>query len=290
MRKEIDAHIADRFLEAVWREGLWLIKDGIATTEEIDNAIRYGFGLRWAQMGLFETYRIAGGEAGMAHFIAQFGPCLEWPWTKLMDVPELTDDLVQLIADQSDEQSGAHSIRELERIRDNNLISMMRALKQQGQAAGALIQAHEANMQTVPAQAPTMETVRRVVPVDWTDYNGHMNEGRYGQVFSDAADGFMLAIGADQEYVAGGHSFFTVETTIKYLLETHAGEDIVVDTRVLLADGKKVKLAHDMRRVSDGTALASCEQFLLHVSLDTRKSCPPVGAVAEALSTLSTGA
>jgi carnitine 3-dehydrogenase len=290
VRKEIDAHIADRFLEAVWREGLWLIKDGIATTEEIDNAIRYGFGLRWAQMGLFETYRIAGGEAGMAHFIAQFGPCLEWPWTKLMDVPELTDDLVQLIADQSDEQSGAHSIRELERIRDNNLISMMRALKQQGQAAGALIQAHEANMQTVPAQAPTMETVRRVVPVDWTDYNGHMNEGRYGQVFSDAADGFMLAIGADQEYVAGGHSFFTVETTIKYLLETHACEDIVVDTRVLLADGKKVKLAHDMRRASDGTALASCEQFLLHVSLDTRKSCPPVGAVAEALSTLSTGA
>ena len=86
----------------------------------------------------------------MAHFIAQFGPCLEWPWTKLMDVPELTDDLVQLIADQSDEQSGAHSIRELERIRDNNLISMMRALKQQGQAAGALIQAHETNMQTTP--------------------------------------------------------------------------------------------------------------------------------------------
>lgn len=77
VRAEIDAHIADRFLEAVWREALWLIKDGIATTEEIDNAIRYGFGLRWAQMGLFETYRIAGGEAGMRHFIEQFGPCLE---------------------------------------------------------------------------------------------------------------------------------------------------------------------------------------------------------------------
>ena len=65
VKKEIDAHIADRFLEAVWREALWLVKDGIATTEEIDDAIRYGFGLRWAQMGLFETYRVAGGEAGM---------------------------------------------------------------------------------------------------------------------------------------------------------------------------------------------------------------------------------
>ncbi len=77
--KEIDAHVADRLMEAVWREALWLVKDGIATTEEIDDAIRFGFGLRWAQMGLFETYRVAGGEAGMAHFIAQFGPALACP-------------------------------------------------------------------------------------------------------------------------------------------------------------------------------------------------------------------
>ena len=98
VRAEIDAHIADRLLEAVWREALWLVNDGIATTEEIDDAIRYGFGLRWAQMGLFETYRIAGGLGGMRHFIAQFGECLSWPWTKLMDTPELTDELIDTIA------------------------------------------------------------------------------------------------------------------------------------------------------------------------------------------------
>ena len=143
VRKEIDAHIADRLLEAVWREGLWLINDGVATTEEIDDAIRYGFGLRWAQMGLFETYRIAGGEAGMAHFIAQFGPCLQWPWSKLTDVPELTDQLVKTIADQSDAQSGQYSIRELERIRDNNLIGIMRAQKQTQWGVGELLNAHD---------------------------------------------------------------------------------------------------------------------------------------------------
>ena len=139
LRKEIDAHIADRLLEAVWREGLWLINDGVATTQEIDDAIRYGFGLRWAQMGMFETYRIAGGEAGMAHFIQQFGPALKWPWTKLMDVPELTDELVNKIASQSDQQSGLHSIRELERIRDDNLVAMMRALKVKDWGAGNLL-------------------------------------------------------------------------------------------------------------------------------------------------------
>ncbi len=148
VRKEIDAHIADRFLEAVWREGLWLIKDGVATTEEIDDAIRYGFGLRWAQMGLFETYRIAGGEAGMRHFIEQFGPCLSWPWTKLMDVPELDDELIDKIATQSDQQSGQHTIRELERIRDNNLVGIMRALKETDWGAGRLLREHDAQLRS----------------------------------------------------------------------------------------------------------------------------------------------
>jgi len=139
VRAEIDAHIADRLLEAVWREALWLINDGIATTAEIDDAIRFGFGLRWAQMGLFETYRIAGGTGGMRHFIAQFGECLDWPWTKLMDTPELTDELIETIARQSDEQSGHLSIRELERIRDQNLASMLLALEQNGWGAGRTI-------------------------------------------------------------------------------------------------------------------------------------------------------
>ena len=147
VRKEIEAFIADRFLEAVWREALWLVKDGVATTEEIDDAIRFGFGLRWAQMGLFETYRLAGGEAGMSHFIAQFGPCLKWPWTKLMDVPELTDELVETIASQSDKQSGHHTIGELERIRDNNLVGILKALKANNWGAGETLNAHEKQME-----------------------------------------------------------------------------------------------------------------------------------------------
>jgi carnitine 3-dehydrogenase len=136
VRVEIDAHIADRLLEAVWRESLWLINDGVATTEEIDDAIRYGFGLRWAQMGLFETYRIAGGEGGMGHFVRQFGPTLAWPWSKLTDVPELTDELIARIETQSDAQSGHHTIRELERIRDRNLVGILRALEENQWGAG----------------------------------------------------------------------------------------------------------------------------------------------------------
>ena len=147
IRREIDAHIADRLLEAMWREALWLVRDGIATTDEIDTVIRCGFGPRWAQMGLFETYRIAGGDAGMRHFLAQFGPALKWPWSRLTDVPELTGELIEEIAKQSDEQAQGASIRELERRRDDNLVAMFRALKNRDQGVGAILNAAEARLQ-----------------------------------------------------------------------------------------------------------------------------------------------
>jgi carnitine 3-dehydrogenase len=127
--REIEAFVGDRLLEALWREALWLIKDDICDVETLDDVIRYSFGLRWAQMGLFQTYRIAGGEAGMRHFLAQFGPSLEWPWSKLTDVVDLDEALIEKIGAQSDEQAAGLSIRELERVRDENLVGILQALK-----------------------------------------------------------------------------------------------------------------------------------------------------------------
>jgi len=148
-----------------------------------------------------------------------------------------------------------------------------------------LIGEHDRNLQPKFKPATKLRSVSRVIPVDWTDYNGHMNEGRYGQVFSDAADSFMISIGADAAYIAAGHSYFTAETTVKYLQEAHAGQHIYVESEVLLAEGKKLKLRHFMR-ADDGTTLASCEQFMLHVSLSTRKSCAPLPEVADRLNAL----
>ncbi|MFS4582520.1 carnitine 3-dehydrogenase [Phaeobacter sp. C3_T13_0] len=283
LKKEIDAHVADRFLEAVWREALWLVKDGIATTEEIDNAIRYGFGIRWAQMGLFDTYRVAGGEAGMKHFMAQFGPALEWPWTKLMDVPEFNEELVDLIAGQSDAQSGHLPIRKMEQIRDDNLVGMMRALGANDWGAGALQNAHDkaleadaglaSNLSELSDLSKPVLTQRRIVPLDWTDYNGHMTESRYLDAFAHSTDRLMMIIGCDAEYIASGGSYFTAETHIRHLDEVHAGDPIQVRTQVIMGQGKKMHLWHEM--YSGERLLATGEHMLLHVDLATRRSAPP---------------
>lgn len=280
VRQEIPAHIADRFLEAVWREALWLIKDGIATTEEIDDAIRMGFGLRWGQMGLFETYRVAGGPAGMKHFMAQFGPALAWPWTKLMDVPELTDDLIDMIASQSDAQSGHMSIAELESLRDGNLIGMMRSLKARGNAVGKVLAEHEKTIEPdVPDLMVPMITLDRQVPTDWVDGNGHMNESRYVQAMSEASDRFLVWIGATPEYIASTGSWFTVENHVRYLAEVMIGDRITATTQVLEAKGKKLKLFYTIRR--NGEVAATVEQLLIHVDMQTRRAGDPPAEMAD---------
>ncbi len=146
VRREIDGFIADRLLEALWREALWLVHDGVATVEEVDDAIRFGAGLRWAFMGTFLVYRLAGGEEGMRHFMEQFGPALKLPWTKLMDVPELTDGFLDRLAEQSDAQAAGRGLRALEQTRDDCLISIMQALKQHDFGAGSVLAAYEARL------------------------------------------------------------------------------------------------------------------------------------------------
>lgn len=138
VRTEVDGFIADRLLEALWREALHLVNDDVATVSEIDDAIRYGAGLRWAFMGTFLTYRIAGGDAGMRHFMAQFGPALKLPWTRL-EAPELTGALLEKVVAQSDAQAAGRSTRDLERLRDDCLIDIMRALERYQVGAGEVL-------------------------------------------------------------------------------------------------------------------------------------------------------
>ncbi|NNC22689.1 L-carnitine dehydrogenase [Salinisphaera sp. USBA-960] len=129
VRREIEGHIADRLMEALWREALHLVNDGIATTEEIDAAVVYGAGLRWSLMGTFLTFHLAGGEAGMRHMLEQFGPALKLPWTKL-EAPELTDGLVDRVVEGCEHQAAGRSVAQLEERRDAFLTDLMALVEQ----------------------------------------------------------------------------------------------------------------------------------------------------------------
>ena len=89
--------------------------------------------------GAFETYRLGGGKGGMSHFLKQFAPTLSLPWSKLTDVPELNDKLIRKISNQSELQSGKYKIKELQKIRDRNLVGILSTLRRYNWAAGKTI-------------------------------------------------------------------------------------------------------------------------------------------------------
>jgi carnitine 3-dehydrogenase / betainyl-CoA thioesterase len=282
LRKEVEGFVADRLLEALWREALWLVRDDMATVEEIDDAIRYGAGLRWSFMGTFLTYRIAGGEAGMRHFMAQFGPALRLPWTKLMDVPEMTDGLLDKIVAQSDAQAGGRSIRQLEELRDDCLVAVMQGLRTHRFGAGAVLDDYEralfdAGHPRVMANdddlsRPLRSHTARVLP-EWVDYNGHAHESRFLQVFGDASDALLRYIGIDAAYLAAG-SYYTVETHLSHLREASAGEHLHVTTQVLGFDDKRLHVFHELYRSGDDVLLATAEQMFLHVDTTEGRARP----------------
>lgn len=145
VKREVPGHISDRLQEAMWREILHALNDDIATTGELDESIVYGPGLRWAIMGMNQIYMLGGGEGGARHFMKQFGPALDLPWTHLK-APELTDEIIDRFADGTQAQADGKSIRELEAIRDECMVAIQRVLAKHNMGSGKALNKFEARL------------------------------------------------------------------------------------------------------------------------------------------------
>ena len=299
VRNEVEGYLSDRLQEALWRENLHLVNDGVATTAELDDSIVYGPGLRWAAMGTNLTFHLAGGDGGMRHMLGQFGPALKLPWTRLQ-APELTAELTEAMAAGCEDQAAGRSVAELERQRDDCLLAVMRALRPSGIGAGRLIAEREARILAAGAAvaaepwtpdaeiATPLELYSAVVEPDWVDYNGHMTEWAFLTAFGWASDALFRYVGIDEAYRASGHSYYTVETHLNYRREAALGEPLRVTTQVLGSDAKRLHIFHAMysdegeNRGSE--LLCTTEQMLVHVDTRAGRGAPvlpgPAAAVA----------
>ncbi len=292
VRREVPGHLTDRLQEALWREILHLVNDGVASTGELDDAIVYGPGLRWAGMGTNLIYHLAGGETGMRHMLRQFGPCLKWPWTRL-EAPELTEGLIDRMVEGTQAQAQGRSIRDLERLRDEYLLAVQQVLKQFDLGAGATLRGLEERLyarhglKTGPgidaalaagAGGP-LRILDSYVRPEWIDYNGHMTDSRYLQVFGDAADALFRWAGIDDGYRNSGRAMYTVESHITHLAEAKALEPLYVTTQMLELDAKRLRLHHCLHRRRDETLIATGEQVYVHVNTRASHAAPIEPAV-----------
>ena len=128
VKHELPGYLSDRLQEALWREGLHIINEGHATTEDLDRAIEDGPGLRWSLMGTFLTFHLAGGKSGMKHMLEQFGPALKLPWTKLK-APKLSNKLINRLVLGTKKQSKGRSVSKISNIRDEYLVKLQQLRK-----------------------------------------------------------------------------------------------------------------------------------------------------------------
>jgi len=301
LSRELPGFVGNRLQEALWREALHMVAAGEATVEEIDQAIAFGPGLRWAQMGPCLTLHLAGGSAGMAHTLDHFGDALLEPWTRLA-APPLTGQLRERMVDGCARLAHGRSVAELERQRDGFLAELLGlaqrfSVEPPGRPGAAAqptqnTQSRAASQQEpigrfttplegrqagpwppgpqIPAPLRLHETA---VAAEWTDYNGHLSEWAYLLVFGDSADAFFRFFGVDEAYRAAGRSLFTAETHLRHLREARAGDRLRLTLQVLGVDAKRLHIAHEMLG-DEGQLLATAEQMLLHVDSQAGKVAP----------------
>jgi carnitine 3-dehydrogenase len=246
--------------------------------------------------------------------LRQFGPCLKWPWTRL-EAPELSEQLIDRMVEGTHAQAGGRSIRELERLRDDYLVAIQQVLRQFNIGAGATLRALEERLYlqngaaareaaaraaspgaaatgaaaTGAASVETSQPLRLIetqVRPEWVDYNGHMTDSRYLQVFGDATDALLRAVGVDDAYRQSGRAFYTVETHVLHKAEALALDSLYVTTRILALDDKRVHLAHSLSRRRDERLIATGEQLYLHVNRTAGKAAPMDAAMRERLDSI----
>jgi carnitine 3-dehydrogenase len=138
LKKEIMGYVCDRLQEALWREALHVLDRDAGSTADIDDAVIHSSGMRWAFMGSFLTYHMAGGPGGMRDFIKQFDPKLAFDWTDLKH-PPWSEELERRLIEGCEAQAAGRSVAELEAKRNAILVDMMKLFRKHKIGAGLVL-------------------------------------------------------------------------------------------------------------------------------------------------------
>ena len=126
--------------------------------------------------------------------------------------------------------------------------------------------------------------LRREVPAEYEDANGHMTVAGYLATHSDAAWPWMASLGMDAAYITDRQmSMFDLEHHLRYLGEVMLGDTVAVHGRMV---ERTAKLLHGVwflldvghRRISNTFEFVSA-----HVTLETRRTSPFQPDIAEAI-------
>lgn len=214
--------------------------------------------------------------------LEQFGPALEWPWTKLA-APPLTDELIDRMVTGTEAQSEGRTVAQLERLRDDALVAIMYALRESQLGAGQMVsrRGRRSAGRSTPARwvpgadvpMPLSVYQCRVEP-DWVDATGRMTAEAAARAFARAGDALLRYVGVDEEYRAAGYYFRVAESHLVFHREPATGAPLRFTTQLLGHDRRRLHVFHSMHHGDSGERLGSNEQLFVHADAATGRSHP----------------
>jgi len=131
VKKEVAGHLANRLTSALYREAVHIAAEGIADVADIDKAITYGPGMRWAFLGPHLTYHLGGGAGGYRHYLDHLGPTQEARWRDLGS-SELSERVKDLLVAGVDEELASQDETTLAQRRDEALVAVYKLKQKYG--------------------------------------------------------------------------------------------------------------------------------------------------------------
>ncbi|MFD6172960.1 3-hydroxyacyl-CoA dehydrogenase NAD-binding domain-containing protein [Streptomyces coeruleorubidus] len=126
-RKEIPGFVGNRLQNALSREAVYLVEQGVVTPEELDTVMTNSLGLRWATVGPFLGSHLGGGPGGYRHMAEHIGASMKRMWADL-GTPSQNDAQQERLIAAVEQAYGSATYPDLTETRDRRQLAVLSAL------------------------------------------------------------------------------------------------------------------------------------------------------------------
>lgn len=128
-RKEIAGFVGNRLQNALSREAIYLVEQGVVTPEDLDKVITNSLGIRWATVGPFLGSHLGGGPGGYRHMAGHIGKSMKKMWAGL-GTPSQSPEEQERLIEAVEKAYGSSTYSELAETRDRKQLAILSALEE----------------------------------------------------------------------------------------------------------------------------------------------------------------
>jgi len=128
-RKEIPGFVGNRLQNALSREAIYLVEQGVVTPSELDTVMTNSLGIRWATVGPFLGSHLGGGPGGYRHMAEHIGKSMKQMWAGLGQPSQSPEEQERLI-EAVEKAYGSSTYSELAETRDRKQLAVLNAVEE----------------------------------------------------------------------------------------------------------------------------------------------------------------